>query len=248
MPAADSRSFTTLATTTDKNFSEPVAAAPIKPVNAVEAAAIMNAASLQRLCRRRGAALETAIFEAVLQQLGTVGFGAMTIEGIAATARTGKAAIYRRWPSKEELVADTLDNVLPSLDLPPDTGNVRTDIARIFDLMTATMESPAGGAMQALLGELGHDHEFIKTLHVRVLAPRKALMLDILRRGVERGDVRPDAVNPVIAEAGPALLVHRLLMYGPPIDPAYIDAILDDVVMPLISPSGVQTMASRARS
>ncbi len=98
------------------------------------------------------------------------------------------------------------------------------------------MESPAGGAMQALLGELGHDHEFIKTLHVRVLAPRKALMLEILRRGVERGDVRPDAVKPVIAEAGPALLVHRLLMYGPPIDPAYVDSILDDVVMPLISP------------
>ncbi|HEY0869645.1 MAG TPA: TetR/AcrR family transcriptional regulator [Acidothermaceae bacterium] len=235
MPAARSRSLTTLATGTDKKAGAPQDASTIK-----------DPPSLRRLCRRRGAALETAIYEAVLQQLSTVGFAAMTIEGIAATARTGKAAIYRRWPSKEELVADTLDNVLPSLDLPPDTGNVRTDIARIFDLMTATMESPAGGAMQALLGELGHDHEFIKTLHVRVLAPRKALMLEILRRGVERGDVKPDAVKPVIAEAGPALLVHRLLMYGPPIDPAYVDAILDDVVMPLISPAWKEP--SRARS
>jgi AcrR family transcriptional regulator len=202
----------------------------------------------QRLCRRRGATLENAIYEAVLQQLSTVGFGAMTIEGIAAAARTGKAAIYRRWPSKEELVADTLDNVLPSLDLPLDTGNVRSDIAQIFDLMAATMESPAGGAMQALLGELGHDHDFIKTLHARVLAPRKALMLEILRRGVARGDVRPDAVKPVIAEAGPALLVHRLLMFGPPIDPSYVDDILDDVVMPLISPLSKPARASRARS
>jgi AcrR family transcriptional regulator len=236
--AARSRSSTTLATSTDKKSAASGKALPLRP-----------------LCRRRGAALETAIYEAVLQQLSTVGFGAMTIEGIAAAARTGKAAIYRRWPSKEELVADTLDNVLPSLDLPLDSGNVRTDISRIFDLMTATMESPAGGAMQALLGELGNDHDFIKTLHERVLAPRKALMLEILRRGVERGDVRPDAVKPVIAEAGPALLVHRLLMYGPPIDPSYVDAILDDVVMPLISPSSSSARAnsnrvgaSRARS
>jgi len=234
---ARSRSLTTLATGTDKKSCAPGKALPLRP-----------------LSRRRGAALETAIYEAVLQQLSTVGFGAMTIEGIAAAAHTGKAAIYRRWPSKEELVADTLDNVLPSLNLPRDSGNVRSDIAQIFDLMTATMESPAGGAMQALLGELGHDHDFIKTLHKRVLAPRKALMLEILRRGVERGDVRPDAVKPVIAEAGPALLVHRLLMYGPPIDPAYVDDILDEVVMPLISPSGspstspAHARTSRARS
>ena len=187
-------------------------------------------------CRRRGAALETAIYDAVLLQLSTVGFGAMTIEGVAAAAHTGKAAIYRRWPSKEELVADTLDNVLPSLDLPFDTGNVRGDLAEIFTAMLEMMASPAGGAMQALMGELGHDHDFITTLHERVLAPRKALMTEILLRGVARGDVRADAVKPVVVEAGPALLVHRLLTFGPPVDPAYMESVLDDVVMPLISP------------
>jgi AcrR family transcriptional regulator len=187
-------------------------------------------------CRRRGVELETAIYDAVLQQLSTVGFGAMTIEGVAAAARTGKAAIYRRWPSKEELVADTLDNVLPSLDLPLDTGNVRSDLAAIFTVMLDMMASPAGGAMQALMGELGHDHDFITTLHERVLAPRKALMMEIMLRGVARGDVRADAIKPVVVEAGPALLVHRLLTFGPPVDPAYMEAVLDDVVMPLIRP------------
>jgi AcrR family transcriptional regulator len=185
-------------------------------------------------CRRRGAALESAIYDAVLQQLSTVGFRAMTIEGIAAAAQTGKAAIYRRWLSKEELVADTLDNVLPSLNLPLDTGNVRSDLAEIFTVMLDMMASPAGGAMQALMGELGHDHDFITTLHERVLAPRKALMTEIMLRGVARGDVRADAIKPVVVEAGPALLVHRLLTFGPPVDPAYMEAVLDDVVMPLI--------------
>jgi AcrR family transcriptional regulator len=247
VPPARSRPTTTLATGTDTTPSAPADAAP-RPDSAAAIQAAVLSAALRSTCRRRGATLENAIYEAVLQQLGTVGFGAMTIEGIAAAAHTGKAAIYRRWSSKEELVADTLDNVLPSLDLPPDTGNVRSDIAQIFDLMATTMASPAGGAMQALLGELGHDHDFIKTLHTRVLAPRKALMLEILRRGVARGDVRPDAVKSVIAEAGPALLVHRLLMFGPPIDPSYVDDILDDVVMPLIRPVAKPAQPNRARS
>lgn len=212
MSAARLRSSTTLATAADKTP---------RPVFR---------------CRRRGVALETAIYEAVLQQLSTVGFGAMTIEGVAAAAQTGKAAIYRRWPSKEELVADTLDNVLPSMDLPLDTGNVRSDLAEIFTVMLDMMASPAGGAMQALMGELGHDHDFITTLHERVLAPRKALMMEIMLRGVARGDVRADAIKPVVVEAGPALLVHRLLTFGPPVDRAYMEAVLDDVVMPLIRP------------
>ena len=222
MPAPRSRSSATLATTADKT-----SAVPGKGV-------VPNKAVPLFRCRRRGAALETAIYEAVLQQLSTVGFGAMTIEGVAAAAHTGKAAIYRRWPSKEELVADTLDNVLPTLDLPLDTGNVRSDLAEIFTVMLDMMASPAGGAMQALMGELGHDHDFITTLHERVLAPRKAFMMEIFRRGVARGDVRADAIKPVVVEAGPALLVHRLLTFGPPVDPAYMEAVLDDVVMPLI--------------
>jgi AcrR family transcriptional regulator len=224
VPAPRSRSSTTLATAADKT-----SVVPGKGIIPSKAVPLFR-------CRRRGAALETAIYEAVLHQLSTVGFGAMTIEGVAAAAHTGKAAIYRRWPSKEELVADTLDNVLPTLDLPLDTGNVRSDLAEIFTIMLDMMASPAGGAMQALMGELGHDHDFITTLHERVLAPRKAFMMEILLRGVARGDVRPDAIKPVVVEAGPALLVHRLLTFGPPVDPAYMEAVLDDVVMPLIRP------------
>jgi AcrR family transcriptional regulator len=173
----------------------------------------------------------------VLEQLSTVGFSAMTMEGVAACARTGKAALYRRWQSKEDLVADTLDNVLPPSSPPPDTGSVRTDIAEVFRRMAETMASPSGCAMQTLFGELDAKHDFIELLKTRVLAPRKAMMIEVLRRGVERGDVRPDALNPVIAEAGPALLVHWLLTNGPPLDKAYVDAVLEEVVMPLIRPT-----------
>ena len=72
--------------------------------------------------------LERAILEAALEQLSTVGWNGLTMEGVAAGAQTGKAAVYRRWPSKEDLVADALQAGLPRLEQAPDTGSVREDL------------------------------------------------------------------------------------------------------------------------
>ena len=83
-------------------------------------AAPAQAASL----RRRGAVLERAILDAALEQLSTVGWNGLTMEGVAAGAQTGKAAVYRRWPSKEDLVADALQAGLPRIEEAPDLGSV----------------------------------------------------------------------------------------------------------------------------
>src|SRR5215510_10510584 len=78
--------------------------------------------------RRRGAALEQAIYDAVLDQLQAVGYVGLTMEGVAARAHTGKAALYRRWPRKEDLVVDALEHTLPSPTDLPDHGEVRDDL------------------------------------------------------------------------------------------------------------------------
>ncbi len=65
-----------------------------------------------------------AILDAALEQLGTVGWKGLTMEGVAAGAQTGKAAVYRRRPSKEDLVADALKAGLPSAEVAPDLGSV----------------------------------------------------------------------------------------------------------------------------
>jgi AcrR family transcriptional regulator len=233
--AASSRSKATVATATDKKSADHPGSA-------------RSRAGDPPSSRRRGAVLELAIFDAVLEQMNCVGFAALTMERVAAAARTGKAALYRRWPCKEDLVADTLDHALPTFDLPPDTGSVRADLAAVFGQMTDAMATPVGCAMQSLLGDLEPGHEFSAILHERVLAPRKAVMLEILRRGVERGDVRPEASTAVVADVGPALLVHRLLTFGPPIDPEYVAAVLDEVVMPLIQSMTPQPQPRRPKT
>jgi AcrR family transcriptional regulator len=186
--------------------------------------------------RRRGEILERAIFDAVLEQLQTVGYAGLTMEGIATCAHTGKAALYRRWPCKEDLVVDALHHTLPSLADVPDHGNVREDLIDLLRRTTAILNSSTGCALQSLLAEIDRDHPFVRLLHERVLRPRKRMFLDVLRRGVDRGEVRPEAVNPLVVEVGPAMVVQRFLVDGAPVPDDYLVTVVDDLVMPLLRP------------
>ncbi len=63
------------------------------------------------------------------------------MEGVATCAHTGKAALYRRWPRKEDLVVDALDHALPSPADLPDTGSLRDDLPDLLYRMTAMLNS-----------------------------------------------------------------------------------------------------------
>jgi AcrR family transcriptional regulator len=184
--------------------------------------------------RRRGEALQQAIFQAVLQQLCMVGYPGVTMEGIAASAHTGKAALYRRWASKEDLIVDALEHFLPSLDQLPDHGNLRDDMLDVLRRLTAMINSPTGGALKCLLAESNRDHPFVKLVHDRLLVPRKRVLRDLLQRAVERGEARADAVETLAAEVGPAMVAQRFLAEGPPVPDSYLVSVVDDVVMPLV--------------
>jgi AcrR family transcriptional regulator len=186
--------------------------------------------------RRRGDALERAIYDAVFRQLQTVGYTRLTMEGVAGCARTGKAALYRRWSSKDDLVVEAIDHALPSLADPPDHGDVREDLLDLLRRMAAMLNSPTGCALQCLLAVADRDHQFKALLHERVLAPRKASFLAALRRAADRGQVRPEAATQLVAEVGLAMVVQRFLVDGPPVPDAYVVSVLDEVVMPLLRP------------
>ncbi len=190
----------------------------------------------RRSSRRRGNALTDAIYDAVLEQMNVHGFSGLTMEGVATCAGTGKAALYRRWSGKEDLVVDALNHVLPRVDSPPDSGDLRTDLAAVLHLMRESINSPAGCAILGIMVELDRGHEFVKTINERVLAPRKQTILAILRRAVERGEISPSVSTPLVAETAPALVMMRVFCDGPPIAAEHIDTILDDVMMPLLQP------------
>jgi AcrR family transcriptional regulator len=186
--------------------------------------------------RRRGDALLEAIYAAVLEELAEVGYTGLSIERVADRARTGKASIYRRWPTRLELVLDCLDHTMPAFNDPPDTGRVRDDLLEVLRRIADTMNSRVGDATRACMTHTGADDELGIAVRERLLPPRKAMVVEILRRGAERGEVRPAAVSERIAETGPMLLHGEVVQRGTPISDASVVAIVDEVLMPLLRP------------
>jgi AcrR family transcriptional regulator len=187
-----------------------------------------------RATRRRGDALLDAIYAAVMEELANVGYAGLSIERIAERARTGKASIYRRWPTRLDLVLDALDHAMPRFDEVPDTGAVREDLLVVLRRIAATMGSRTGAAAKACFE--GHDDELARAVRERLLPPRKAVMLQILQRAADRGEIRPDAVTQRIVETGPMLLHGELLQRGSPIADDAVVAIVDEVLLPLLRP------------
>ena len=183
--------------------------------------------------RRRGDALLGAIHAAVMEELATVGYTGLSIERVAERARTGKASIYRRWPTRLELVLDAIDHVMPRLDDVPDTGTVRDDLLVVLRRIAAVMGSREGVAARACVD--GTDDELAQAVRERLLPPRKAMMLSILKRAADRGEISATAVTQRMTEIGPMLLHGELLQRGAPIADGAVVEIVDEILLPLLN-------------
>ncbi|MGV9251036.1 TetR/AcrR family transcriptional regulator [Streptomyces sp. NPDC003697] len=190
--------------------------------------------------RRRGAVLERAILEAALEQLGTVGWKGLTMEGVAAVAQTGKAAVYRRWPSKEDLVADALQAGLPRLDEPPDLGSVRDDLLALCRRARDAMFSLPGFALRAVIHECDpmQVERFHGVIVEGVVQPTVMLLRDVITRGIARGEVRLDAVDGYVLDAIPAMMMYRSKMCGSEWSDPELEELIDRLMLPLLRPAG----------
>ncbi|MGW1928227.1 TetR/AcrR family transcriptional regulator [Streptomyces sp. NPDC001919] len=186
--------------------------------------------------RRRGPVLERAILEAALEQLGSVGWNGLTMEGVAVGAQTGKAAVYRRWPSKEDLVADALQAGLPALDEAPDLGDVREELYELCRRVRDVMYSKPGFALRAVLHEC--DAEAAERFHglivTGVVEPSARLFREVLRRGIARGEVRADANNDLVVDVVPAMMMYRSKVCASEWTDVEIADLIDRIMVPLL--------------
>ncbi|GLX24046.1 MULTISPECIES: TetR/AcrR family transcriptional regulator [Streptomyces] len=186
--------------------------------------------------RRRGPALERAILDSALDRLSTVGWNALTMEAVAAGARTGKAAVYRRWPTKTDLVAAVLRAGLPALGEVADHGSVREDLYTLCVRMRDVMRSQAGVALRAVLHECDHAHAdlFREVIWKGLHEPAHEVIRELLRRGIERGDVRDDATSPLLTDVIPAMLMYRAKVCGSEWPDDEIAEMIDGVMVPML--------------
>ncbi|MEV6720075.1 TetR/AcrR family transcriptional regulator [Streptomyces xanthochromogenes] len=184
--------------------------------------------------RRRGEELERAILQATLDELAETGYAALTMERVAARARTGKAAVYRRWPSRAQLVLDACKlGKISDVDL-PDTGELRGDTLALLRHMAITMASPLGGIMRGLLGEMTRDPELAELIRERVHTVRPSMVHVVLERAVERGEVEPWVLTSRRATVATDLLRNQFLLFGAPVPDEFIVDVVDDIYLPLV--------------
>ena len=203
----------------------------------------MTAVSTASSCaaqRKRGVALEDAIREAAYAELTEVGYSQFSVEAVAARARTGKASIYRRWPTKQALVLDALCAGLPTVQQCGLASGLNKDMTtadalrQVARAITRVLNSPAGAAMRAVKCEAATDPELAREIDERFQAPRRAALLELLARGVQRGEVRPEAVSPLVADVLPAVLMHRVILMRERITERDITAIIEQILIPLV--------------
>ena len=178
----------------------------------------------------RSARAHRAILRATADLLDEVGFAAMTIEEVAARAGAGKATIYRRWPSKGALAMDAVVSEIGSPAPFPDTGSVVEDFrvqlrsaARIFN------RPRVRHMLSGVIFEAQNNPELREAFLNRYMTPRRTRAKEALRRGIARGEIRPDLVEDVFFDQLLGALYIRMLVIGSPLNRRFTDELVDQV-------------------
>jgi AcrR family transcriptional regulator len=184
--------------------------------------------------RRRGTALEGAIFDAVIAELAEVGFGRLTFEGVAERAGTGKSPLYRRWPDTTSLVIDTLEKLGADPAAYARSGVLRDDLIGLTGHMIKAQEGVRGDAYRSLLGEAHRYPQLLARFKAQVLDHRFEALTALLRDAAGRGEIPPERLTPVVLEVLHALIIKRMLLETDDPTEKDITEMVDEVLLPLL--------------
>lgn len=184
--------------------------------------------------RPRDPSRDGVIREAILRLLGDVGYGALTMDAVAAEAGVGKATIYRRWRTKQDLVVDTIAVMNQALATPVETGSLESDVREMVHRLVDVIRGPVGTAIQSLLPSMQHQPVLAEAFRAGPLQAWRDSYSRMWGQAEERGELPPGVGGSVLAEATTALLVQRWLLTGEPVTHEYADEVLAGVVLPLL--------------
>lgn len=183
--------------------------------------------------RRRDESKDDAILEAARQLLAEEGFDGMTMDAVAERAGTGKATVYRRWPSKVQLTVEAVvcaRGFMVTIDDIPDTGTLRGD------LMAVRFGRPSDDTtelMSGLMSAVRENPEVASVFHEQFVRTRVALMRALLDRAQERGELRDDIDLDIVSAVAPAMISYRKMVAGLKVDDDFIVRMIDSVILPL---------------
>lgn len=185
--------------------------------------------------RRRGQELEDALLDAAWDELVETGYAALTIDAVAARAGTSRPVVYRRWPTKVDLVRAAVGRAATKDRFAlPDTGSLRGDLIALLQRANETRIEFAA----VLSVRLGEYYQETGTgpadLREETLGGRATSVQLVIDRAVGRGELDPAKITPRIESLPFDLLRHEILMTLKPVPLATIEEIVDTIFLPLV--------------
>lgn len=173
------------------------------------------------------------IAEAAIAEMAEVGYGAMTIEGVAKRAGVSKATIYRQWSGKLELIEAALEALKAEMtfdvDAPPRTQI--TDLLAWLAGYIGDAENPSAACVPAMVSAAQYDPA-VREFHHRFSGSRRQILVDIVTAGQQAGDFRADLDPVLCAELLVGPIFYRRLMTAEPYPVDRVDALVDAVLGP----------------
>jgi AcrR family transcriptional regulator len=173
------------------------------------------------LGRPRSQQSHQAMLQATLELLGEVGFDRLSIEAIAARAGVGKTTIYRRYASKEELVADAIESVREEIVL-PDTGSLQSDLDELVQNAAQITLSPLGRQTVAtIVSSAASNPQFARIYWTKYLEPRRKTFAVVIERAKARNEIPTDLDSDLIFDMMSGIMLYTLIF--PPTSESWTD-------------------------
>ena len=174
---------------------------------------------------------EAELLAVTLQLLQEHGYDGLTVDAVASAARASKATVYRRWPSKAQLVLAAFTEGVRQVAVPPNTGTLRGDLLQLGEICGQQVHQHAS-TIRAVLVEASRHPELNDALQHQFIEQREALMQHILRQAVERGEIADAAITDELWDLLPGYLIFRSIIPSRPPTRRTVQALIDNFLIP----------------
>ena len=183
--------------------------------------------------------ITAAFTQALFQEWAERGYGAMTLEAVAKRAGVGKAALYRRWPSKLPMVIDCLEQigreaaVVPEV---PDTGSLKGDLKALLSGLRRVLRHPlVRRILPDLQAEVLRSPELALAIQGRLQSEYKDPGAAMLQRAIARREI-PAGIDMDLAMDGIGAMIYwRMIITQGQADDKYLDRLSSFIVAALRS-------------
>lgn len=176
---------------------------------------------------------EAELLGLTLDVLRETGYDKLTVDEVVARAHASKTTVYRRWPSKAELVCAAFAHHV-RLGVAPDTGSLRGDLLALAELI-ADSASRYAGIVAGILAAGQRSPQLRQVLVGELYQGRREQVMAVLHRAAGRGEIAPEVISDEIWDVLPGYISHRMIQHDRPVSQATLCALVDEVMIPSLT-------------